>query len=356
MSPVARRALGRCTRADGFVPEREGTAVLLAQYDTFEQAYLAQLRRVRDDPEFRNAPRGFQSREILGVGYRLTDPRERIIRTPSRRTNIVFNFAEALWYLSGTNSLDLIEFYAPSMRRYSADGRTLRGTAYGPRIFNFGGAGVDQWHNVIQTLRADPDSKRAVIQIFAPEELLATDNIDVACTVALQYAVRHGRLHAVSFMRANDAYRGTASDVFSFTFLQELLAHQLGLELGSYTHVVGSYHLYQSDDALADRVLADEPLTVDADPFPAMPAGDNWDAIHQVLDLEQALRTGRLTLGPAEIEQTGLPHYWAQIVALLGLHARRRRDDVIDPDLMGYLDRIYERLVKNCWQDQYAKL
>jgi thymidylate synthase len=324
-------------------------------YDTFEQAYLAQLRKVRDEPEFSNAPRGFHSREVLGVTYRLTNPRERVIRTPSRRTNIVFNFAEALWYLSGSNSLDLVRFYAPSMSKYSADGRTLRGTAYGPRIFNFGGAGVNQWESVIKTLRADPDSKRAFIQIFAPEELLTTDNIDVACTVGLQYVIRQGRLHALSFMRANDAYRGTASDVFSFTFLQELLAHQLDLELGSYTHVVGSYHLYQADDALADRVLA-EASPVDFEPFPVMPSGDNWDAIHQVVDLEQAMRTARLSLGPREIEQLGLPHYWAQIVALFSLHARQKLDQVVDPDLMGFLDQGYLRLVKNCWQDRYASL
>ena len=259
------------------------------QYDTFEQAYLDQLRQVRDEPEFRNSPRGFHSRERLGVTYRLANPRERIVRTPSRRTNIVFNFAEALWYLSGSNSLDMVRFYAPSMRKYSADGRTLRGTAYGPRIFNFGGAGINQWESVIRTLRADPDSKRAFIQIFAPEELLTIDNIDVACTLGLQYVVREGQLHALSFMRANDAYRGTASDVFSFTLLQELLAHQLDLELGSYTHVAGSYHLYQSDAALADRVLADAP-PVEVEPFPVMPAGDNWGAVHQVIDLEQALR------------------------------------------------------------------
>jgi thymidylate synthase len=323
------------------------------QYDNFDEAYLTLLRRVRDHPEFRNAPRGFRSREVLGVTYRLTNPRERIVRTPSRRTNIIFNFAESLWYLSGSNSLDMMCFYAPSMGKYSADGRTLRGTAYGPRIFTFGGAGVDQWGSVVKTLRADPDSKRALIQIFAPEELLDPENIDVACTIGLQYLIRHGRLHAVSFMRANDAYRGAVSDVFSFTFLQEVLAHQLGLELGSYTHVAGSYHLYESDDGLADRVLADA-APVNFEPFPVMPAGDNWDALHQIFTLERALRNGQLILGPRDIEKLGLPHYWAQVIALLSLHARYRHDRTVDSDLMGVLDPLYVRLVKNCWQDHYA--
>lgn len=327
----------------------------MMHYDTFEQAYLTQLRAVRDDPQFSNAPRGFRSREVLGASYRLDNPRERIIRVPSRRTNIVFNFAEALWYLSGSGSLDLMRFYAPSMSKYSADGRTLRGTAYGPRIFNFGGAGFNQWESVVRTLRADPDSKRAFIQIFAPEELLTADNIDVACTIGLQCLIREGALHAVTFMRANDAYRGAVSDVFSFTFLQELLAHQLGLELGSYTHVVGSYHLYQSDDARADQVLddADAPQP-DFHPFPAMPPGDNWPAVYEVVDLEQALRTGRLLLGPDQIEKLGLPEYWAQILALFSLHARRKLDGIEDPELLDFLDPLYASLIRNSRQERLA--
>ncbi|MDQ2586673.1 thymidylate synthase [Saccharothrix yanglingensis] len=323
-------------------------------YATFQDAYLAHLRKIRDEPEFRNAPRGFRSREILGVSYRLADPRERVVRVPGRRTNIVFNFAEALWYLSASDSLEFMSFYAPSIDKYSADGRTLRGTAYGPRIFNFGGAGFNQWDSVVNTLRADPDSKRALIQIFAPEELLVTDNPDVACTIGLQFVIREGRLHAVAFMRANDAYRGTASDVFSFTLLQEVLAHQLGLELGTYTHVAGSYHLYESDSAFADRVLADEGSAVHTDPFPAMPAGDNWPAIRRVVELERQVRAGAVRLGRRDVEQSGLPRYWAQVLALLCLHARRKHERTVDPDLMDMLDPLYAGLVGNCWRDRVA--
>jgi thymidylate synthase len=323
-------------------------------YDTFEDAYLANLTQVRADPEFVNAPRGFRSREILGMSYRLRNPRERTIRIPERRTNIFFNFAEALWYLSARDSLEFVEFYAPSMRRYSADGRTLRGTAYGPRIFNFGGAGFNQWDSVVRTLRDDPDSKRALIQIFAPEELLIEGNIDVACTIGLQYMIREGELHAVTFMRANDAYRGAVSDVFSFTFLQELLATQLGMNLGTYTHIAGSYHLYDPDEPLADRVLSARGNSLCDDPFPAMPAGDNWPAIGAVLDLEQALRQRRLTLGRGDLDELGLAPYWAQIVALFALHAQHRLDGVIDPDLMAYLDPLYRSAAQNLWQDRYV--
>jgi len=316
-------------------------------YDTFQDAYLASLRTVRSDPEFVNAPRGFKSQEILGLSYRLRNPRERLVRRPERRTNIVFNFAEVLWYLSASDSLDFVSFYAPSISRYSADNRTLRGTAYGPRIFNYGGAGISQWQSVLRTLRADPDSKRALVQIFAPEELLVEGNIDVACTIGLQFLIREGALHAVAFMRANDAYRGAVSDVFSFTFLQELMAAELGLHLGSYTHVAGSYHLYEPDQQAADRLLdsAAESDVCDQ-PFPAMPAGDNWPAIQTVLEVEQALRTGRLVLHCTDMDRLGLPRYWDQVVALFALHAEHRLGEEVDPGWSDYLEPLYASMTR----------
>jgi thymidylate synthase len=261
----------------------------------------------------------------------------------------VFNFAEVLWYLSGRDCLDQIEFYAPTMRNYSADGKVLTGTAYGPRIFDFGFANIDQWNSIIRTLREDPDSKRAMIQIFTPEELLIEANIDVACTIGLQYMIREGELHAVTFMRANDAFRGAVSDVFSFTFLQELLAHQLGLQLGTYTHVAGSYHLYAADDARADELLADTTDEVSEAPFPRMPDGDNWPAIREVLAIEQSIRTGRVALGRSKIESLQIDPYWQQIVGLFALYGQLRFGPRVDEELLDFLTPLYSSMFTNVW-------
>jgi thymidylate synthase len=263
--------------------------------------------------------------------------------------NIVFNFAEALWYAAGRDDLDFIAYYAPSMRRYSMDGRALTGTAYGSRIF--GGPRPSQWATVIDQLTGDPDTKRAVIQIFDGSELRMPDNIDVACTLGLQFFLREGSLHCVAYMRANDAFRGMLSDVFSFTFLQELLATQLGAQLGTYTHVVGSLHVYASDDQHVRRVLADESSR--ADPpfsFPRMPMQDNWPVIRHVLDVEQALRTNRHQLDPSADQ--GLPRYWHQVLVLLEFYRRLQRGLPVTHDLLGALEPIYRFLVGTRWRDR----
>lgn len=327
------------------------------QFNTFQEAYIYWLRTVFEDPEFRNAPRGFPSREKLGVSFGLRDPVQRHVPLASRRTNLIFNFAEALWYLSRTNDLEHIAYYAPGIRKFSANGHTLTGTAYGPRIFHNGADRIDQWKRVQKILQDDPDSKRAVIQIFECGELDITDNIDVACTLALQFFIRDGSLHGVSFMRANDAFRGIVSDVFSFTLLLELMARELGLDVGTYTHHVGSLHVYESDSAWARQVLADfsghssQPSLR----FPEMPAGDNWPHVTEVLNIERQLRTGSLVLSAAQVEALDLPHYWQQIVALFEIYRQLRNGNRIDLNFLGMLDPVYRQATLTRWPDVFAR-
>ncbi|MCK1798992.1 thymidylate synthase [Streptomyces sp. XM4193] len=288
-----------------------------------QDAYLHHLDELLHRPQFRNAPRGHDSQEVLGVAFTLDDPLRRLVTHPARRTNLVFNFAEALWYLSGRDDLALLAHYAPSVARYSADGRRLTGTAYGPRIFRHGAGALDQWASVAETIRQDPDTKRAVIQIFEPRELLVPANPDVACTLALQFLLREGSLHAVAYMRANDAYRGMVSDVFSFTFLQEVMARQLRVPVGTYTHVAGSLHLYRPDVAGAVRLMEEDALgRPSTDRMPPLPEGDHRPHLARVLEVEEGLRTGALRLESDGIAALGLPAYWAHVVTLFELHRR----------------------------------
>lgn len=50
-----------------------------------------------------------------------------------------------------------------------------------------------------------------------------------------------------TYMRSNDLWMGFPNDVFQFTAIQVYLAMRLGYQLGSYTHIAGSLHLYERD-------------------------------------------------------------------------------------------------------------
>lgn len=322
---------------------------------SFQDAYLQQLRETYENPQYRNAPRGAHSSERLGVGFRILDPVQRQVSLPARRMNLVFNFAEALWYLSGSDRLSFIGHYAPSIGRYSADGQVLTGTAYGPRIFDYRGSGLDQWASVLDTLAGDRDSKRAVMQIFDPHELRVDGNIDVACTLGLQFMIRENRLCGIGFMRANDAFRGMVSDIFSFTFILELLARQLGVEVGTYHHQVGSLHVYDTDREWAADVLSEAALLTEPGPaFPAMPAGDNWPHIREVLAWERELRLDATRLSADELAAIDLPDYWRHVIGLFELYRQVRYRTDPDPGVLHTLPELYRSAVATRWPELFG--
>ncbi|MDG0873626.1 thymidylate synthase [Paenibacillus thiaminolyticus] len=325
------------------------------RFDRFHEAYLATLDTVGSQPQFRNAPRGHQSRERLNYQFSLANPAERICYLASRRTNIVFNFAEALWYLSARDDLDFIGYYNRKMREYSMNGQTLTGTAYGPKIFRFGTSQVNQWQRIAHLLgQDDPDSKRAFIQIFDANEELGSTNIDVSCTLGLQFFVREQKLYAIAYMRANDAFRGMVSDVFSFTFMQELLARELGLELGDYYHVVGSVHIYQPDDEAVERVLAEAASGTQGprDEFPVMPSGNPWPYLETVLEYETLLREDRVALSGPDIEALDLPVYWQQVLLLFSFYQSVAYRRPADASVFRALCPLYQRLLHHKWPQQ----
>jgi len=315
-------------------------------YPDFHRAYVDQLRLVYEHPTYYNAPRGNKSRERLAAQFQLSDPCQRVAFVPARRVNIVFNFAEALWYLAGRNDLEYIAYYASNMRLYSMDGEILTGTAYGAKIF---GGPPHQYDTIVELIKSDPDTKRAVIQIFNADELLVPDNIDVSCTLGLHFLLREGRLHAIAYMRANDVFRGMVSDLFSFTLIQEFLARDLGAELGTYTHVAGSIHAYEPDYPRARAVLAD-PASTQPPPFtlPPMPAGDNRPALNALLEIEEQLRLNKLRL-PTNLEGVDLPPYWAQVALLFETYRRVKQREPLTSDLIEALAPPYRLLVKARW-------
>ena len=200
------------------------------------------------------APRGLPTVEIRPAVIVISDPRQRIVTWPGREVNPCFAAAETLWILSGSDAAWIFE-YNRALRRY-ADGGVLKG-AYGPRLRNWNGV-KDQLAWVAGVLREDRSSRRAVIQIFDPASADVSHR-DVPCTISFRFFIRNECLSMHTLMRANDVWRGMPYDIFCFTTIQEVLAAELGVELGDYVHMVDSLHLYDSDAARAREAMRSEP-------------------------------------------------------------------------------------------------
>jgi thymidylate synthase len=113
-------------------------------------------------------------------------------------------------------------------------------------------------------------------------------------------------------------------DIFSFTMLQELVSAELGLELGTYKHAVGSLHIYEPQFEEATQYLSEGFQTRKA-PMPPIPAGSPWPAVGALLECEKRIRSGESL---REISLDGLHPYWADLVRMLEVLRASRDKDV----------------------------
>lgn len=176
--------------------------------------------------------------EIINAITIITDPTKNILKSNIRNMPMRYAVGELLWYLSGNNKLDAIKRYSKAWESLSDDGETIN-SAYGYRIFEQ--FGFDQWEYVKDLLKKDPNTRQAVIHI---KDASNKPTKDTPCTVSLQFLLRNGQLNLTTYMRSNDIWLGFPYDVFSFTCMQIIMAFELGVEIGEYTHIAGSLHLY----------------------------------------------------------------------------------------------------------------
>ena len=177
--------------------------------------------------------------EILNAVTVITDPTRGIIQSDIRKMPMRYAVGELMWYLSGNPSLSAIQNYTSAWDRMSDDGQHVNSN-YGWCIhhkYNF-----DQWEYVKKLFFKDPNTRQAVLHIKTAD---SKPSKDVNCTVCIQFLLREGKLHATVYMRSNDIWTGFPYDVFAFTALQCKMAMELGVGIGTYTHIAGSLHLYE---------------------------------------------------------------------------------------------------------------
>jgi len=104
---------------------------------------------------------------------------------------------------------------------------------------------------IISELKRNPSSRRAIMNIRNFETDSA--NNDPACMQSIQYFIRDnistGRreLHCKILFRSNDLAEAFFYNAFALIRLQEKIAAELGVEVGTYAHRSNSMHCYEKD-------------------------------------------------------------------------------------------------------------
>jgi thymidylate synthase len=294
---------------------KRGAMVRLVQEETLDDALNELFTALRSQGDITHPTQG-EARELVGVGVELLHPRARVSRSQTRG-RMFSALGEFLWYLSGSDDLEMIRYYITSYDKYAFEGR-IEG-AYGPRLFGK----LSRLEDVIELLQRRKDTRRAVVQIFEHSDL--ENRVDVPCTTSMQFLLREDRLDLVVTMRSNDAFLGLPHDVFAFTMIQEIVARRLGAKLGRYVHFVGSMHAYERDRDDISKFLDHDAWQTPRE-MPAMPAESIKDALVQLLDAEKKIRThgSAVALG-TKIESDA---YWGDIVRLLRAFATDDAEEI----------------------------
>jgi thymidylate synthase len=273
------------------------------QGPSIDHAYPRLCRQLSEYPEFTVSPRGFKTQELLNVGIVLSHPRRRLLLNKIRNISKRYLAGETAFYFAGSDSLAFISHYAKFWETISDDGTTVN-SCYGKRLFvDRNTLDETQFDYAAMKLVHDQDTRKAIVMISGPNDANPSTK-DNPCTICIQFLIRDGRLYATTFMRSNDIWLGLPYDVFFFTLLQDRMLflvnkeratrNQSVLELGYYTHIVGSMHVYEKHtEKIADiaETLKDGTWRVDDTEELAWDY-DTEQELPRFLAYEKALRLG----------------------------------------------------------------
>ena len=125
---------------------------------------------------------------------------------------------------------------------------------YHGRLFDWGcglekdgGIHQDQIKYIIEKLKANPESRRALAITWCPpvDEKLN----DCPCLQLVQCVVRNNKLDMKIIFRSNDMLSAAGSNMYALACLQKYIADAVGVPVGTYTHISLVPHVYFRRDA-----------------------------------------------------------------------------------------------------------
>lgn len=207
-------------------------------------------------------------KEILDFKTIITNPYRRCVGGYKRNINIFFLLAEAMWIALGRKDVKTLVWFNKNMEKFSDDGKVFH-APYGFRLRHWGvrsedkfepgistAQGFDQVINAIKILAENPNSRQVVMSIWNPEFDLGFRTKDTPCNDMVMLKIRDGKLITTIANRSNDLHWGLPTNIFQFSFLTEIMAACLDVELGTQTHNSQSLHIYEWND-IADIMQAE---------------------------------------------------------------------------------------------------
>lgn len=196
--------------------------------------------------------RGDATFETHGWTGSLVNPRRRLVSSPYRNLKTGYAAASCAWNLGLRDDVDSICRWNEAGRRISDDGERFYGANYGQRI-------QSNLRVAMQLLEHDAGTRRAWVPVWDSSDLFdelmppgvppfySRDGKDVPCTLGFSLWKEDGLLFMEVVMRSQSAWGVFPYDVYLFSVLQELIANELRIGLGSLLWHCISLHVYERE-------------------------------------------------------------------------------------------------------------
>lgn len=296
--------------------------------------------------------RAGQTREILHSAMSISDPTQRWVASRQPPINVSFAIAEVVWILTGRNDSAFLNYFNRQLPKYAGHGDTYHG-AYGHRLRYH--LGIDQLERAYQVLKAKPDSRQVVLQIWdgrsdLPNSSGEEASTDVPCNLISILKVRGEKLEWMQILRSNDVYRGLPYNLVQFTTLQEIIAGWLDLKLGEYNQISNSLHVYEKDLEYIGAQSSDQlVVNMDSLAFPKEESNRYFSELAQNIEsiIDERIQSNSLV---EMVRESNLPQSFRNMLALLCAEGARRRlqHDAIDNIMTECTNPVYSYLYE-CW-------
>lgn len=168
---------------------------------------------------------------------------------------------ELLWFLRGESNVRWLQDHGVTIWDEWAGADGELGPVYGVQWRSWpapGGGTIDQIAQVVDRIRADPDSRRLIVSAWNPADVPAMAL--APCHALFQFYVADGRLSCQLYQRSADMFLGVPFNIASYALLTAMVAQQTDLEPGEFVWTGGDCHIYDNHRDQVREQLSREPF------------------------------------------------------------------------------------------------
>lgn len=223
------------------------------------QQYLTLMQKILHEGIDREDRTGTGTLSIFGYQMRF-DLREGFPLVTTKKIHLRSVIHELLWFISGDTNIRYLNENGVSIWDDWADPQGELGPVYGKQWRSWqtaDGRSIDQLGNVIQQIKANPNSRRHLVVAYNPGDV---DKMALPpCHAFFQFYVAKGELSCQLYQRSADVFLGVPFNIASYALLTMMVAQVCDLKPREFVHTLGDAHLYRNHIDQAEMQLQRKP-------------------------------------------------------------------------------------------------